>query len=115
MRQYPRPVVIANPDLVSPRVGGFKREPGAFAVENYSLLQPYLQFIGKPFPEIFETLQNRIPNTPKERIVLCGDSLHTDILGANAFGWKSILVTDHGFFANHDWQELTQNINIPMH
>ena len=34
------------------------------------------------------------------RVGLIGDTLHTDILGANAFGIKSILMTNHGLFRN---------------
>jgi ribonucleotide monophosphatase NagD (HAD superfamily) len=29
---------------------------------------------------------------------MVGDSLHTDILGGNAAGLKTVLVTDHGMF-----------------
>ena len=31
---------------------------------------------------------------------MVGDTLHTDILGANSFGLKSILMTKHGLLKN---------------
>ncbi len=34
----------------------------------------------------------------RKRIAMVGDSLHTDILGGNAAGMTSVLVTDHGMF-----------------
>lgn len=33
-----------------------------------------------------------------KRIVMCGDTLHTDILGAMAYGWKAVLVERDGMF-----------------
>ncbi len=36
---------------------------------------------------------------PSARVVIVGDTLHSDILGGAAQGWKTVLVTDHGLFA----------------
>jgi ribonucleotide monophosphatase NagD (HAD superfamily) len=35
---------------------------------------------------------------------MCGDSLHTDILGAQARGWRTVLVSRHGLFSGEDTQ-----------
>ena len=35
-------------------------------------------------------------------IIMCGDRLHTDILGATARGWRSVLVTQDGMFSGHE-------------
>jgi ribonucleotide monophosphatase NagD (HAD superfamily) len=37
-----------------------------------------------------------------QRIAMCGDTLHTDILGAAARQWKTVLVTRDGLFAGVD-------------
>ena len=37
---------------------------------------------------------------------MVGDTLHTDILGANAYGIKSILMTNHGLFKNEKISEM---------
>ena len=36
------------------------------------------------------------------RIGMVGDTLHTDILGANSIGIKSILMTKYGFLRNQN-------------
>ena len=33
---------------------------------------------------------------------MCGDTLHTDILGAAARGWRTVLVTRDGLFSGVD-------------
>jgi ribonucleotide monophosphatase NagD (HAD superfamily) len=33
---------------------------------------------------------------------MCGDTLHTDILGATSRGWRSVLVTQDGMFSGHE-------------
>ena len=33
---------------------------------------------------------------------MIGDTLHTDVLGGQAAGLATILVTEHGLFAGHD-------------
>ena len=38
----------------------------------------------------------------RHRIARCGDPLHTDILGATAYVWESVLVTQAGLFAGTD-------------
>ena len=98
----PRPLVIANADLVAPRDFGFSLEPGHFGhlladrgIEN-------IRFFGKPFPEVYELVETTLPNIPLDRIVMCGDTLHTDIVGAAARGWRTVLVTRDGLFSGHD-------------
>jgi len=33
---------------------------------------------------------------------MCGDTLHTDILGATARGWQTVLVEHDGLFSGQD-------------
>jgi len=35
---------------------------------------------------------------------MIGDTLHTDIIGAAARGWRTVLVTQDGMFAGHNAQ-----------
>ena len=98
LKDVPRPVVIANPDLVAPRETGLSLDPGYYghAIADETGIAP--AFLGKPFAPVFE----RVPVAASERVVMVGDSLHTDILGGAAQGWKTVLVTDHGLFAGLD-------------
>ncbi len=60
------------------------------------------QFFGKPFTNIFDLAFQRLGPVDKSRVVMVGDSLHTDILGARTAGVASALIRDYGFFAKQD-------------
>ncbi|WP_246149655.1 HAD-IIA family hydrolase [Tritonibacter litoralis] len=100
--QEPRPIVVANPDLVAPRETGLSLEPGYYAQELQDKLGFAADFHGKPFPSVYDEVERRLDGIPKDRIAMVGDTLHTDILGAQSRGWSSVLVTDHGLFAGLD-------------
>nr|WP_321443150.1 HAD hydrolase-like protein [uncultured Cohaesibacter sp.] len=99
-----RPVVVANPDLVAPREIGLTVEPGFFAHDLMDRV-PGLEvvFHGKPFPSVYDYIEEQIGSSiAPARIAMVGDSLHTDIWGALARGWGSVLVSDHGFLKGQD-------------
>ena len=98
----PRPVVIANADLVAPRDDGFSLEPGYFGHRIADHTDAQIICYGKPFPDVFQMVEASLPGVKRNRIAMCGDSLHTDILGAAAAGWRSVLVTQDGLFAGTD-------------
>ncbi|MCB6179739.1 TIGR01459 family HAD-type hydrolase [Rhodobacter sp. Har01] len=97
----PRPLVVANPDLVAPREGGLTIEPGFWAHEVIDRLGTPVHWFGKPFPEAFAEAEQRA-GLPPHRLAMVGDTLHTDVLGGRAAGMAAILVTDHGLFAGRD-------------
>jgi len=102
LQANPRPVLVANPDIVAPREYGFSVEPGHFAhrLADRTGIEP--AFFGKPFGNIYDVAFERIGPIDKARVLMVGDSLHTDILGAQAAGISSALVAHHGFFAGRD-------------
>ncbi|WP_341213370.1 HAD-IIA family hydrolase [uncultured Limimaricola sp.] len=98
-----RPVLVGNPDLVAPRETGLSLEPGHFAhaLADAGLCAP--EFFGKPFGAIFDLALSRLDPPPApNRVLMVGDTLHTDILGARAMGFASALVTEHGPLAGED-------------
>lgn len=100
---HPRPVLVGNPDIVAPREVGFSTEPGSYAhrLADRTGIQP--RFFGKPFHNIFDLVFGHLgAGYDKSRILMVGDSLHTDILGGQAAGVKTALNAGHGFFAGHD-------------
>ncbi|WP_170379862.1 HAD-IIA family hydrolase [Ruegeria atlantica] len=108
----PRPVVIANADLAAPRDFGFSLEPGHY---GHLLADEGLQdirFFGKPFPEVFEMVEATLPGVPPERIAMCGDTLHTDILGAAARGWSTVLVAQDGVFSGLDTRTFCEQSSL---
>ena len=107
-----RPVRVANPDIVAPREIGFSAEPGYFAhrLADLSGIEP--RFFGKPFTNIFDLAFARLGDVNRSRVLMVGDSLHTDILGAHAAGVSSALISDFGFFADHDTTTAIQQSGI---
>jgi HAD superfamily hydrolase (TIGR01459 family) len=95
----PRPVVVGNPDLVAPREGGLSIEPGFWAHDLQDRTGVVPRLFGKPYPEAFATALSGIG---PGRHAMIGDTLHTDILGGQAAGLATILVTDHGILAGRD-------------
>ncbi len=100
--RQPRPVVIANPDLVAPRDNGFSIEPGYYGHLLLDQGIDTVRFFGKPFSEVYQLVENTLPDIRPERIAMCGDTLHTDIVGAAARHWRTVLVTQDGLFAGYD-------------
>lgn len=98
----PRPVVIANADIAAPREAGFSLEPGHFGhlLADDGLRD--IRFFGKPFPEVFDLVERSLAGVAPGRIAMCGDTLHTDILGAAARGWRTVLVARDGMFSGVD-------------
>lgn len=108
----PRPVVIANADVSAPRDHGFSLEPGYFghALADHGL--PDIKFFGKPFPEVFQIVEETLEAVPPKRTVMCGDTLHTDILGATAREWRTVLVERDGMFSGTDVREFCRKSAI---
>ncbi|MEP5623810.1 MAG: HAD hydrolase-like protein, partial [Hyphomicrobiales bacterium] len=100
--ERPRPVWVANPDIVAPRDNGFSSEPGQFAHRLADKTGVSLLFFGKPFANIYDLVFARLgSDVDRSRVVMVGDSLHTDILGAQTAGISSALISGFGFFAGH--------------
>jgi len=98
-----RPVLVGNPDIVAPRENGFSLEPGWFAHEIYERCGISPEFFGKPFPNIYEHALERVgAEIDRQRIVMVGDTLHTDVWGGAAIGAKTVLMADYGLFAGLD-------------
>lgn len=106
LQRNKRPVLVGNPDLVAPLEASLSFEPGFFAhdIADRTGIEP--RFFGKPFANAFEEVARRIerdrPGTAGRRVAMVGDTLHTDILGGAAAGFRTVLVTDHGLFKGHD-------------
>lgn len=100
--QNERPVLIANADLVAPRGTDFSLEPGHFGHLLVDQGVTTVRFFGKPFPEVYDLVERSLKGVQADRIIMCGDTLHTDVMGAAARGWKTVLVTRDGLFSGHD-------------
>lgn len=103
LKQRPREVLVGNPDLVAPVESGLSREPGHYAhrLADATGVEPV--FFGKPFPAVYDMARSRIrAGVPDHRVVMVGDTLHTDILGGQAAGFRTALISGYGFFDGED-------------
>lgn len=112
MEEKPRPLMIANADLVAPRGTTFSLEPGYFGHQIADRYPDHVRFFGKPFPEVYALIEKTLPGIAPSRIAMCGDTLHTDILGAAARGWRTVLVTHDGLFAGFDTQDFSSRSGL---
>ncbi len=112
LRRHPRPVLVGNPDLVAPYEHGFNLQPGLYAhrLADKTGLEP--MFFGKPFADVFEAAKRRYGAVPPARVLMVGDTLHTDILGGAAAGVKTLLVENHGMFKGADVMEYIEKSGI---
>ncbi|MDF2095776.1 TIGR01459 family HAD-type hydrolase [Aquibaculum arenosum] len=85
------PMICANPDLEVIRGGNREICAGALAA-HYEALGAPVRYHGKPHRSIYETCFAALPDVPRERIAAVGDSLRTDIAGAQGAGIDGVLV-----------------------
>ena len=86
------PMVCVNPDKLVIRLG--IREPCAGALaERYEALGGTVHYVGKPYEAVYGLCMSRLGLADKASVLTVGDGLETDIRGANAHGFESLLVT----------------------
>ncbi len=102
LNERSRPVLVANPDIVAPHENRFSVEPGHFAHRLADRTRIAPEFFGKPFHNIFDLVFERLGAVERSRILMVGDSLHTDILGAQCAGIDSALMARFGLLAGND-------------
>ena len=84
-------MVCANPDLLVHRLGRVEICAGAIA-ERYAALGGEVRWHGKPHASVYESCLEGLAPVERTRVLVVGDSLRTDIHGANAAGLDSLLV-----------------------
>ena len=102
LRANPRPVLVGNPDIVAPREDGLSIEPGFHAYELNRRLTPCPHFFGKPFGNVYDLALSGLSDVDPARVLMVGDTLHTDVLGGAARGFRTALIMDHGLFSGRE-------------
>ena len=109
LNKNPRPILLGNADLISPKGGEEVLEAASFVLNLEDKIFKNTKVFGKPYPAIYEAGVRELKRQGKvfkpERTLMIGDTLHTDILGGNSFGIKTALVIGYGFFNGLDWRE----------
>lgn len=116
LRRRKRPVIIGNPDIIAPQEHGMSTEPGYFGYRLASLGLGNVHFHGKPFPSIYDLVRRKHATAERAaKVCMIGDTLHTDVLGAAAQGWGTILVTEHGLFKGEAVEPFIEASGIVPH
>lgn len=112
LQERPRPLLIANADLVAPRDSGLSLEPGHYGhlIADRGVVD--VQFFGKPFSDVYDLVEATLPDIAPNRIVMCGDTLHTDILGAAYRGWQTAFITQDGLFSGFDVRKFVEDSKL---
>jgi HAD superfamily hydrolase (TIGR01459 family) len=87
------PMLCLNPDLLVIKMNG-ERHPCAGALaKEYEALGGKVTWFGKPYAAVYDAAMTWLGNIPKQKILAVGDSLETDIPGAQNYGIDSLLIT----------------------
>ena len=86
------PFVCAGNDTSTYKDGKVCLASGAVA-EQYAVLGGKIITIGKPDVKVMEYVLDGIEDLNKEKVLMIGDNLTTDIKGANLAGIRSVLVS----------------------
>lgn len=117
LRRNNLPIIVANSDKYYP----ISRDDVAVAIGGLSRLcesilnQKFIRF-GKPDSQMFMFAYddiNETGNFDKSEILMVGDTLHTDILGGNKFGLKTLLVLSGNTRAKHAEVKINSTGIIP--
>ena len=88
--------ILANTDLAYPiDVNLSALAVGSIALVLESVTKKQFIKFGKPdggaFQLVFDLAQKKLRGLEKNKVLMVGDTLHTDIIGANQFGFDSLL------------------------
>lgn len=106
------PMVCSNPDKVVRYHNQLALCAGSIS-EEYEKLGGSVRYHGKPFLPIYEKVFAQLRKPEKSRILAIGDSLATDILGANRAGIDSLLILGgiyDSYFKKPEKQKMIQLI-----
>lgn len=92
--------ICPNPDKIVDNAGSSRYPSGAFA-ELYKRNGGEVLYFGKPYPEIFNFAKKKHMVSHNSKIIMIGDSMETDVLGANNIGIDSLLLLT-GVTKNND-------------
>ncbi len=85
------PMICANPDYVVMRGGAIEICAGTIALA-YEEMDGAVRYHGKPHPGIYRTCLGLFEGIAPERILAVGDSVRTDVVGAQAMGLQAVFV-----------------------
>lgn len=114
------PMILPNPDYYVPLPGKqFRYGPGKMAKEFQQAIGRSFIGLGKPYSPIFDYAMLKVRSTvgkiPREKILMIGDTLVTDILGAERAGLPSALVLSGNISPDRYQHEIAVLDIMPTH
>jgi len=87
------PVICSNPDITAP-FGNTTRKTAGYYAKILEELGKEVTYMGKPHTFIYDLIWEKYAFTDANRnkAIMVGDTVETDIIGANRFGIDSLLV-----------------------
>ena len=96
-------MICGNPDLIVNVGKDIKKCPGTYAA-YYEQIGGKVAYHGKPHAPVYERAHAKLGNIDKSKIVAVGDSLHTDVQGANGYGIDCVFN-----IAGIHWEEIAMD------
>lgn len=93
--------ICANPDITVPNAGGIARYCAGYFAKIIEQHGGEVVYTGKPKAVIYDNVFKLAKGIRKDRILMIGDSLETDILGAQEAGIDSALVMTGNAYKIH--------------
>ena len=109
------PLVCANPDKVVIRKDGNLIVCAGILADYYESHGGKVFYFGKPYKEVYKKCLTYLsvvnPTVSSKNVLVIGDSLETDILGANKAGIKSLLIAD-GIHSKQLYNNVHSNLSL---
>ncbi|MFN7038794.1 MAG: TIGR01459 family HAD-type hydrolase [Alphaproteobacteria bacterium] len=86
------PMLCPNPDIIVITQSGKEFFCAGYVAQQYENLSGKVSYFGKPFYDMYHNVFNLF-NLQKDKTLAIGDSLHTDITGANNFGIDNVFIS----------------------
>ena len=115
LRDNPRPILVGNPDICAPMGEFLSVESGYFAHLAADACGVMPQCVGKPYHHVFEEVLRRHPGVDRDRVLMVGDTVHTDVLGGLSVGIKTLLVHQGGFLDGQDIEGVFSRAGLRPH
>ena len=104
-----KPMLVANPDMTANEGGRFVVRQGTIG-KLYQEMGGNVVTYGKPDPRVYDVLLERYcPTVCKDKVLMIGDTLRTDIKGAQRAGICGALVIEGGVT---EYEMKTQGLSL---
>ena len=105
-------MICTNPDLIVDR-GDVREFCAGTIAKIFEKLGGEVKYFGKPYPEIYK---KAFKNIESKKVICIGDSLNTDIKGANIQNFDSLLINSgiHKYEINNGIKELIKKYDVSV-